>query len=145
MSLKRALEVLDRTMKDIRSNQNLFGGAMILLADDFRQTLPVIPRSRAADVNHKYASCVTKRSICCSVLQATVRHWQWKILNWPFHRNDFVPTLVPTRCLHLYNNKRRADFLGLPTHWSKLRKSLVDSPLSLFIHAPEQKSLLTLV
>lgn len=68
MSLKRALEALDRTMKDIRSNQNLFGGAMILLADDFRQTLPVIPRSTAADVNHKYASCVTKRPICCSVL-----------------------------------------------------------------------------
>lgn len=46
---QRALEALDRTLKDLRSNQNLFGGAMILLAGDFRQTLPVIPRSTPAD------------------------------------------------------------------------------------------------
>ena len=30
-------------MKDLRNNQNRFVGAMILLARDFRQTLPVIP------------------------------------------------------------------------------------------------------
>ncbi|GFQ74050.1 ATP-dependent DNA helicase [Trichonephila clavata] len=39
----------DRTLKDLRSNNNRFGGAMILLAGDFRQTLPVIPRSTPAD------------------------------------------------------------------------------------------------
>ncbi|EFN61253.1 Uncharacterized ATP-dependent helicase YHR031C, partial [Camponotus floridanus] len=49
MAHKRALEALDRTLRDLRSNQILFGGAMILLAGDFRQTLPVIPRSTAAD------------------------------------------------------------------------------------------------
>ncbi|KAL4091330.1 hypothetical protein QTP88_026033 [Uroleucon formosanum] len=38
-----------RTLKDLRSNHNQFGGAMILLAGDFRQTLPVIPRSTPAD------------------------------------------------------------------------------------------------
>ncbi|XP_024947845.1 ATP-dependent DNA helicase PIF6-like [Cephus cinctus] len=36
-------------MKDLRCNTRLFGGAMVLLAGDFRQTLPVIPRSTAAD------------------------------------------------------------------------------------------------
>ncbi|XP_049826254.1 uncharacterized protein LOC126266393 [Aethina tumida] len=46
---KKSLEALDRTLKDLRSNQNRFGGAMILLAGDFRQTLPVIPRSTPAD------------------------------------------------------------------------------------------------
>ena len=49
MAHKRAFEALHRTLRDLRSNQNLFGGAMILLAGDFRQTLPVIPRSTAAD------------------------------------------------------------------------------------------------
>lgn len=49
MAHKRALEALDRTLKDLRNNQYLFGGTMILLAGDFRQTLPVIPRSTAAD------------------------------------------------------------------------------------------------
>ena len=46
---KRALETLDRTMKDLRNNTRHFGGAMILLTGDFRQTLPVIPRLTLAD------------------------------------------------------------------------------------------------
>lgn len=49
MAHKRAFEALDRTMKDIRDSQNHFGGAIILLAGDFRQILPVIPRSTPAD------------------------------------------------------------------------------------------------
>lgn len=49
MAHKKSLEALNRTMQDLRSNQNLFGGAFILLAGDFRQTLPAIPRSTAAD------------------------------------------------------------------------------------------------
>ncbi|XP_076765131.1 ATP-dependent DNA helicase Pif1-like [Xylocopa sonorina] len=40
---------LKRTLKDLRGNKQLFGGAFILLANDFRQTLPVIPRSVPAD------------------------------------------------------------------------------------------------
>ena len=39
-------------MKDLLSNQNRFDGAMILLAGDFRQTLPVMPRSTSmGDLN----------------------------------------------------------------------------------------------
>ncbi|XP_073835848.1 uncharacterized protein, partial [Musca autumnalis] len=49
MSHKRALEALNRTMKDLRDDTRRFGGALILLSGDFRQTLPVIPRSTAAD------------------------------------------------------------------------------------------------
>ncbi len=36
MAHKRSLEVLDRSLKDLRDNQNIFGGAMILLSGDFR-------------------------------------------------------------------------------------------------------------
>ncbi|XP_026465283.1 uncharacterized protein LOC113367922, partial [Ctenocephalides felis] len=46
---KRSLEALDRTLKDLRDNQNIFGGAMILLSGDFRQTLPDIPQSSVAE------------------------------------------------------------------------------------------------
>ena len=42
MAHKKSLEALERTMKNLRNNQNRFGGTMILLAGDFRQTLPVI-------------------------------------------------------------------------------------------------------
>lgn len=49
MAHKKSLEALDRTMQDFRNNSALFGGALVLLAGDFRQTLPVIPRSTPAD------------------------------------------------------------------------------------------------
>lgn len=49
MTHKKALEALDPTLKDLRGNGKLFGGALILLSGDFRQTLSVIPRSTPAD------------------------------------------------------------------------------------------------
>lgn len=49
MTHKKSLEALHRTMQDLRRNQQIFGGALILLSGDFRQTLPVIPRSIPAD------------------------------------------------------------------------------------------------
>lgn len=49
MAHKKSLEALDRLLQDLRNNTQPFGGALILLAGDFRQTLPVIPRSTAAD------------------------------------------------------------------------------------------------
>jgi len=32
---KKALEALDRTLRDIRGNQELLGDSLILLSDDF--------------------------------------------------------------------------------------------------------------
>ncbi|XP_054745847.1 uncharacterized protein LOC129250236 [Anastrepha obliqua] len=46
MANKKLLEAFNRTMQDLRGNQQLFGGALILLSGDFRQTLP---RSTPAD------------------------------------------------------------------------------------------------
>ncbi|GBP20086.1 ATP-dependent DNA helicase PIF1 [Eumeta japonica] len=46
---KKSLETLDSTLQDLRKNQNRFGSAVLLLAGDFGQTLPVIPRSTPAD------------------------------------------------------------------------------------------------
>ncbi|GFY20393.1 ATP-dependent DNA helicase [Trichonephila clavipes] len=51
-SHKKALEALDRTLRDFRGNRRIFGGALILLSGDFRQTLPIIPRSTPADELH---------------------------------------------------------------------------------------------
>ncbi|GFT41378.1 ATP-dependent DNA helicase [Trichonephila clavipes] len=49
MAHKKSLEALNRTLKDLRGNGQLFGGTLILLAGDFQQTLPVIPRSTLTD------------------------------------------------------------------------------------------------
>ncbi|XP_066428603.1 uncharacterized protein [Eleutherodactylus coqui] len=49
MAHKKALEALDRTLQDLRGNAQPFGGALILLSGDFRQTLPVIRRSTPTD------------------------------------------------------------------------------------------------
>jgi ATP-dependent DNA helicase PIF1 len=49
MSHRQALEALDRTLQDLRGNGKLLGGVLIPLADDFCQTLPVIPKGTMAD------------------------------------------------------------------------------------------------
>ena len=49
MSHKAALEAVNRTLKDIRGNDELMGGLTVVLSGDFRQTLPVIKRGTAAD------------------------------------------------------------------------------------------------
>jgi len=49
MSHKNALHALDKSLKDIRSSSLLLGGIVLLLAGDFRQTLPIIPKGTPAD------------------------------------------------------------------------------------------------
>lgn len=46
---KGGFEALNRILKDIRVSYSLMGGVTVLLARDFRQTLPVIPRGTRAD------------------------------------------------------------------------------------------------
>ncbi|KAG5893813.1 hypothetical protein JTB14_027850 [Gonioctena quinquepunctata] len=54
LSHKRAIEALDRCLQNIQSNRKLMGGVVVLLAGDFRQTLPVIERGTAADEINVY-------------------------------------------------------------------------------------------
>ena len=49
MAHKLGLEALDKTLRDLRENDQLFGGLTLLLSGDFRQTLPIIPRGSKAD------------------------------------------------------------------------------------------------
>lgn len=49
MTHKKLLEGLDRLLRDIREIDHLMGNVLVLLAGDFRQTLPVIPKSTSAD------------------------------------------------------------------------------------------------
>ena len=64
MMHKAGFEALDRCLRDIRSNNSVMGGLTVLLAGDFRQTLPVIPRgTRADEVN----ACIKKSLLWPSV------------------------------------------------------------------------------
>ena len=49
MSNKKHIEALDRSLQDLKSNTKLMGGTTVVLAGDFRQTLPVITRGTKAD------------------------------------------------------------------------------------------------
>lgn len=49
MMHKGGFEALDRTLQDLRNTKSLMGGVTVLLAGDFRQTLPVIQRGTRAD------------------------------------------------------------------------------------------------
>ena len=49
MAHKKSLEALDQCLKDLRGKSKPLGSTLILLAGDFRQTLPIIPKSTPAD------------------------------------------------------------------------------------------------
>ncbi|UYV71214.1 hypothetical protein LAZ67_8002211 [Cordylochernes scorpioides] len=52
MAYRHALEAVDITLKDCRQDQRPMGGVVLLLAGDFRQILPIIPRGTIADELH---------------------------------------------------------------------------------------------
>ena len=46
---QKSLEALKQSLRDLRGNLKPFGSTSASLAGDFRQTLPIIPRSTPAD------------------------------------------------------------------------------------------------
>lgn len=122
MAHKRSLEALDRTLKDLRDNQNIFGGAMILLSGDFRQTLPVIPRSTVAD---ELNACLKSSNL-----------WQYvKTLHLTtnmrvFLQQDETANVFAKQLLDIGNNKVAVDtstgFITLPTDFCHITDSKVE-------------------
>ena len=49
MSHKRAFEAVDRTLRDLKNPDMLFGGVTMLISGDYRQTLPIIPKGSKFD------------------------------------------------------------------------------------------------
>jgi hypothetical protein len=76
MAHKNALEALDKTLQDIRNSKQIMGGLVVLLAGDFRQTLPVIPRGTPAD---ELNACLKASSLWMQVkklaLTTNMRVW----------------------------------------------------------------------
>ena len=49
MSHRKAFEAVDRSLRDVRGNDSLFGGVTFVVSGDFRQTLPVVKGGTAAE------------------------------------------------------------------------------------------------
>jgi hypothetical protein len=46
---KKGPKAFDRTLQDLNNNKFILGKVVVILADDFRQTLPIITRGTPAD------------------------------------------------------------------------------------------------
>uniref|UniRef100_A0ABD2WQT2 ATP-dependent DNA helicase n=1 Tax=Trichogramma kaykai TaxID=54128 RepID=A0ABD2WQT2_9HYME len=60
MASKDAFEAVSRLLKDVSNNDKLFGGKVIVVAGDFRQTLPIVRHGTKA---HIIANCVKHSSM----------------------------------------------------------------------------------
>lgn len=49
MAHRKAVEAVDRMLRDIRQSDRAMGGITVLFCGDFRQTLPVVPRGTRTD------------------------------------------------------------------------------------------------
>ncbi|KAL8602500.1 hypothetical protein ACOMHN_066784 [Nucella lapillus] len=74
MSHKKAFEALDQSLQDLRHNNRVMGGVTLIMAGDFRQTLPVIVCGTRADaVNACIKSSNLWRSVQSLTLQTNMR------------------------------------------------------------------------
>lgn len=92
-------------MQDLRNNKQPFGGPLILLAGDFRQTLPIIPKSTPVDeINAGLKSLFLWRHVKKSTLSTNMRFVQAKIN-------------VSEKCLyHLYDFRFKCKFTPKTDH-----------------------------
>ncbi|GBM60846.1 hypothetical protein AVEN_179002-1 [Araneus ventricosus] len=60
MLTKDGLRCIDSLLRDLINNYKPFGGKIIIIGGDFRETLPVVPRGTRADV---IESCIKSRTL----------------------------------------------------------------------------------
>ncbi|XP_074102059.1 ATP-dependent DNA helicase pif1-like [Cotesia typhae] len=112
MAHKKGVEALNQTLQDIRENNRLMGGLTILLAGDFRQTLPVVPRGTRAD---EIKACLKS-----SILWPNIKILSLKV-NMRFHLCETVGELI-TLIDRIYPNIQRGALDSLS--WLKERAIL---------------------
>ncbi|KIH67432.1 hypothetical protein ANCDUO_02239 [Ancylostoma duodenale] len=120
MAHKKAHEALDRMLQDIRGNNHLMGGIAVVLAGDFRQTMPVIPRSTPAD---ELSACLKASHIWRHVHKLTLT------TNMRVHlRGDVTAQRFAQRLLLLGERKFPVDPIGdvnsLPSNFCNTVTSL---------------------
>ncbi|XP_017473816.1 PREDICTED: transcription factor glial cells missing-like [Rhagoletis zephyria] len=88
MSRKHAVEALDLSLQDIRGSRMLMDGVVILLAEDFRQTLPVIERGIG-----EISACIKASPLNCSgrlEIQTCKGHCGYPVTHFWRHANNVI-------------------------------------------------------
>ncbi|GFX65289.1 ATP-dependent DNA helicase [Trichonephila clavipes] len=67
---KKAIEALNRTLQDLRDSTDIMGGRVVLLAGDFRQTLPVIQRGTPA---YEIQACIKSSNLWSRVEKLSLK------------------------------------------------------------------------
>lgn len=88
-SHKHAVEAVERTLRDLRNDNRLMGGLVLISAGNFRQTLPVIARGTPADQLHA------------------------SIKSSPLWRSVILHTLTTNMRVFLHNDENAANFSSL--------------------------------
>jgi hypothetical protein len=105
-------------LKDLRDNQNIFGGAMILLSGDFYQTLPIIARSTVADELKCLKSSNSWWYVMTLQLTTKMR---------VFLQQDETANVFAKQLLDIGNNKVALDtstgFIRIPTDFCHITNS----------------------
>ena len=98
MAHKISFEALDRSLQDLRGSITPFGNALLLLAGDFRQTLPVIPRSTpAVEIN------------ACSIFWQHVKTLKLTTNTYVQLQNDRSAEIFSHQLLEIWNRKAPVD------------------------------------
>ena len=127
MSHKAAFEALDRTLQDLRGNKQLMGGVALLLAGDFRQTLPVIPKGTPAD---ELNACLKASYLWQHVKSITLQ------TNMRVHlQGDASAAQFANRLLNLGDGKPSVDECGqitFPDHFGNVVETMEQLRLSVY-------------
>ncbi len=119
-----SVEAFDRTLQDVMKSDQPFGGIVVVLGGDFRQTLPIIPKGKREDIvgatltrSHLWLH-VTFTNITDNMRlrnmnandterQSAIEFTEWVLAL----GNGTLPNLTPTD----YDNSIEDDWIKLPT------------------------------
>ena len=136
MSHKQAIEALDRNLQDLRGNTQTMGGMLLLLAGDFRRTLPIIQRGTRVD---QVNACLKPSVLWKQVQKVTPRTNMLLHLRGGHGADKFVKLL-----LEIGNGKTEPDdcdgLITLPKNLVIVMKSEKCLIESVFPHVAETHS-----
>lgn len=117
---KESLEAVDRTMQELRGNNNIMGNCVVLLSGDFRQTLPVVTRGTPAD---ELNACLKSSYLWEQIIKLTLK------TNMRIHQQgDSNSNEFSNQLLNLGNGKITMDpntqEISFPENFCKLQPSI---------------------